>query len=85
MIISAELSLYPLAQDNYASIIKAYIRRLQQQDNIEINRQSMSTTLYGEYDHVMRAIDLATREVFAQDGTAVLVAKILNGDRRHSG
>lgn len=81
MIITAELSLYPLDSD-YAPIVRAYIEALHQFEGLDIRSHTMSTEIFGEYSLVMRAIESATSAVFEQDDAAVLVAKLINRDRR---
>ena len=81
MIITAELSLYPLNND-YIPTIKAYIETLNGFDNLEVRTHALSTEVFGEYATVMQAIESATKTVFEQDSSAVLVAKFLNRDRR---
>ncbi len=81
MIISAELSLYPLSAD-YEPVIRYYIAALRAFEALDVRTHAMSTEIYGDYDTVMAAIQSATRAVFEQDNSAVLVAKFLNRDRR---
>lgn len=81
MIISAELSLYPLSAD-YEPVIRCYIAALRAFEALDVRTHAMSTEIYGDYDTVMAAIQSATRAVFEQDNSAVLVAKFLNRDRR---
>ncbi|NNC55589.1 MAG: hypothetical protein HKO07_07705 [Pseudomonadales bacterium] len=81
MLITAELSLYPL-DAQFKAPIRAYIDALNKVDDIEIRTHALSTEIFGEYDVVMQAVQAATRSVFEQDGAAVLVAKYLNRDRR---
>ncbi|MBT8140165.1 MAG: thiamine-binding protein [Gammaproteobacteria bacterium] len=81
MLITAELSLYPL-DANYKLPIRNYIDTLKGIEELEVRTHALSTELFGEYDVVMQAVQKATRQVFEQDDAAVLVAKYLNRDRR---
>ncbi len=80
MKISAELSLYPL-QSAPIPLIEQYIKLLNQQPQIEVRTNSMSTQIFGEYDAVMQAISVTTRTAFDSDGSVSLVCKFLNVDR----
>lgn len=80
MKISAELSLYPL-KSGYVPDIEHYISRLNDQADIEVRTNSMSTQVFGDYEAVMQAIQTCTREVFASDNAVSLVCKFLNTDR----
>lgn len=52
MIISVEISYYPLSED-YNKPIKDFIELLSEKDNLEINIGKMSTLITGEYKSVM--------------------------------
>jgi uncharacterized protein YqgV (UPF0045/DUF77 family) len=81
MIISADLSLYPLHED-YIPVIVDFIHRAQQHEGVEVLRNHMSTQLIGEYDRVMHVLAAELRHSFDTHGKSVLVAKIVNGDVR---
>lgn len=83
MKISAELSLYPLRAAPIP-LIEEYIKLLNQQPDIEVRTNSMSTQIFGEYDAVMGAIQICTKETFSSDGSVSLVCKFLNVDRSQS-
>ena len=83
MNISAELSLYPLAE-NYKPVISAYIAALAEYDYLEVRTHALSTEVFGKYEEVMQAIQSATKVVFEHEAGAVLVAKFLNKDRREA-
>jgi uncharacterized protein YqgV (UPF0045/DUF77 family) len=80
MKISAELSLYPL-RETPIPLIEQYIKLLNQQPDIEVRTNSMSTQIFGEYEAVMRAIQICTQEAFSTDSSVSLVCKFLNVDR----
>ena len=81
MIITAELSLYPL-NESFVPPIKFYIEALHRVPGLEVRTHALSTELFGEYDVVMEAVQHATKTVFEKSGSAVLIAKYLNKDRR---
>lgn len=83
MIITAELSLYPL-NESFVTPIKKYIEALNSIPNLEVRTHALSTEIFGEYDAVMNAVQQATKTVFASSNSTVLVAKYLNKDRRAS-
>lgn len=80
MKISVDLSLYPL-QEGYVEPIRAFIAAISACENIEVQRNRISTQVFGEYDIVMGAIQRCLKETFEKEGTFVLVSKILNADR----
>ena len=80
MKISADLSLYPLT-DGYVEPIRDFIRRLSECESIEIQRNRISTQVFGEYDDVMNAINKCMKQTFEESGTFVMVSKILSSDR----
>ncbi len=81
MIISVELSLYPL-MDDYLSVIKSFIKNLEAISNVEVIRNGMSTQLFGEFSVVMPAVSDLLEQSFSQYGKQILVAKFFNDDRR---
>ncbi|MEO0442512.1 MAG: YkoF family thiamine/hydroxymethylpyrimidine-binding protein [Pseudomonadota bacterium] len=80
MNISADLSLYPL-QDGYVAPIKAFISSISAYEGLEVQKNRISTQVFGEYDTVMNAIQICLKETFKKEGTFVMVTKILNTDR----
>ena len=81
MVISVELSLYPL-MDDYLSVIKSFIKDLEQIDHVEVIRNGMSTQLFGEFSVVMPAVSNLLEQSFSKFGKQILVAKFFNDDRR---
>jgi uncharacterized protein YqgV (UPF0045/DUF77 family) len=81
MNITAEISLYPLTE-NFSSAIKDYINDLNEVKGLEVRTQSLSTEVFGEFDLVMDTIKETTKKYFEADPSTILVAKILNRDRR---
>ncbi|WP_273444638.1 YkoF family thiamine/hydroxymethylpyrimidine-binding protein [Neolewinella agarilytica] len=74
---SAELSLYPLTKD-YEEPIIAFIKLLQEQPDIKVATNGLSTQLTGEYDAVMKALTLAMKPSMTESTTCSFVIKLLN-------
>lgn len=77
MIITAELSLYPLNESPVPAIV-GFIRDLRQHEGVEVVTNQLSTQLRGEFDAVTAAIDGCMRRVMESGDPMVLVAKYLN-------
>ena len=81
MQISIELSLYPLAEQNYKSEIWAFIKRLRLVDGLTVITNGMSTQVFGEYDLAVKHVMAEIKQVHASTNAAVFVCKFINGDR----
>lgn len=81
MKISIELSLYPLAIDNFKDEIWAFIRRLRQVDGLSVVTNGMSTQVFGDYDLAVTHVMAEIKRVHQSTGSAVFVCKFINGDR----
>ena len=75
MIITLEISYYPLA-DNYTGIIDRFIDEISVEE-ITVEVGKMSTVLIGKYDKVMEVLTRSMRDVMA-DYPSVFNLKILN-------
>ena len=78
MIVTAELSLYPL-KDTYETPIIFFIKTLKEHENVSVDTHAMSTFVKGEQRHVFDAIDSAMNAI-NKDNTYSLVIKIINRD-----
>ncbi len=77
MLITCELSLYPL-QKEYESIIIDCIKFLKQDDNLSVFTHAMSTYIKGESADVFKRVaDLYELE-FMKKSTQSLVIKVIN-------
>ena len=76
MVVTTELSLYPLTKDYEGPIIK-FIQALKGQSDIQVYTHSMSTFVKGESKAVFDAIESALSDM---DGTVSLVIKAINRD-----
>jgi len=81
MKISIELSLYPLAIDNFKDEIWAFIKRLRNVDGLKVVTNGMSTQVFGEYDLAVSKVMAEIKHVHSTTGAAVFVCKFITGDR----
>jgi len=79
MIVTAELSLYPL-QDNYEATIIAFIKSLKSNPSLQVSTHAMSTFVKGEIDDVMLAIAKASKSIADMNNGFSLVTKMINRD-----
>lgn len=79
--LSAEISLYPLA-DQYLSIIKGFVERLAEYDDIVVNTNTMSTQIFGDFRRVMQVLTDELEIIYQQVPSQVLVCKFINRDLR---
>ena len=82
MQVSVDISLYPLHQD-YIPRIDAFILLLNQEPNVQVVTNALSTQLYGEYETVMRLLARAMGDHMTIHDDSVFTIKVLNGDRSH--
>lgn len=81
MKISIELSLYPLAIDNFKDEIWAFIKHLRQVDGLTVVTNGMSTQVFGDYDLAVSKVMAQIKHVHSTTGSAVFVCKFISGDR----
>lgn len=81
MQISIELSLYPLAQDNFKDEIWLFIKALRQNTELKVVTNGMSTQVFGDYDIALGFVLSEMKKVHEKLGTAVFVCKFIAGDR----
>jgi len=79
MKIVADMSLYPLKDEPIPNIIE-FIEDMQEQEDIEIVTNQLSSQLRGEFESVTGAINLCMRKAMKTPNTVVLVVKYLNID-----
>lgn len=80
MKISIELSLYPLAQEQYKSEIWSFIKRLRKIEGLDVVTNGMSTQVFGEYDLAVSKVMAEIKHVHSTIGTAVFVCKFIGSD-----
>ena len=83
MELSVEISLYPLAQQEYEEQIWDFIKRIRQYPDIRIKTNGMSSQVFGEYHQVMNCLTVEMERVYQEIGRAVFVCKYIMGDRSH--
>lgn len=81
MDLSVEISKYPLHED-YIPVIKDFIDRLNNYDQLTVIINTMSTQVFGKFDDVMKALSNEMKTSFAQEIKQVMVMKFINGDLR---
>jgi len=80
MQISIEISLYPLAEQQFKTEIWRFIKNLRQIDDLNVVTNGMSTQVFGEYDLAVNTVMAEIKYVHQQLGTAVFVCKFIAGD-----
>ena len=80
MRISVDISLYPL-NENYVEPILTFINKLEENPNLIVKRNSLSTQVFGEYRDVMDCLDDEIEAVFDAIPASVFVLKMVGSDR----
>lgn len=80
MKISVDISMYPLHED-YCQPIIDFIEAMEQHSEVSIQRNSMSTHIYGEFADVMSAMNHEIEQVLEKLPTTVFVIKLIGTDR----
>lgn len=76
MVLTAELSLYPLRAD-YVDTILAFIDELRRDGSLVVCTNAMSTQIKGEHDAVIGAVSAALKLTRSRCPEQVLVCKFL--------
>ena len=79
MIITADISMYPLDSD-FIPPITEFIKRLRSFPGLEIVTNQLSTQLRGEFDQVSQALSECIRQSMEDEQKVVFVTKYLNAD-----
>jgi len=77
---SIDISMYPL-QDHYCTAILAFIADLESHANIHIERNALSTQIFGDYRTLMNALTEDVEKVLKQNPKTIFVIKLLGTDR----
>ena len=83
MQISIELSLYPLAQENYKDEIWRFIKKLRAVEGLRVVTSGMSSLVFGDYDLAVHHVMKEMKHVHETVGSAVFVCKFIGSDRSH--
>jgi uncharacterized protein YqgV (UPF0045/DUF77 family) len=81
MEISVDISLYPL-KDEYVEPILAFIKAVEDAPNITVERNSLSTQVFGDYKAVMALLEKEIFNVFEELPHSVFILKLV-GNNRH--
>lgn len=76
MLVSVEISFYPL-QENYHQPILTFINRINKYTNIEVSSNGMSTQVFGEYQDVMKSITIEIEKAIELPNS-IFILKIAN-------
>lgn len=76
---AVDISMYPL-DPAYEIPILDFIKRLNQHEGLHIHTNALSTQISGDYDHIMQVLTTEIKQSFLQQGTQIMVLKILNID-----
>lgn len=83
MKLSIEISLYPLAEEQFKAEIWSFIRKLRAQTELNVVTNGMSTQVFGDYDLCLSTVMAEVKRVHQTVNSAVFVIKLVNGDRRN--
>ncbi|KAF0200823.1 MAG: YKOF-like [Bacteroidetes bacterium] len=78
MKISVDISYYPL-NETYKPPIKKFIANLNENKNLVIRTNTLSTQVFGEFDEVMSTIHNCMKQAFELPHS-VFVMKVINAD-----
>lgn len=81
MDVSIEISLYPLAEDNFKKEIWGFIKKLRKVEGLKVVTNGMSTQVFGEYDLATQHVMAEIKNVHQTVNAAVFVCKFIGGDR----
>ncbi len=74
---SVEISMYPLGRE-YVPDIQNFIERIQDNKELVVEVNGMSTQIFGEYREIMNTLVNEIEKSFEIHGTSVFVLKIVN-------
>lgn len=77
---SLEISMYPLIED-YCEPILAFIEGLEQHQGLKVERNAMSTQVFGNYHDIMSMLTEEVEKVLQKIPKTVFVLKLLGTDR----
>lgn len=77
MKVTLEITMYPLT-DGFKNEVKSFLKRLNQQPNIEVITNGVSTQVFGEYDDVMQGYNSALKPSMDSETPIAVVSKIIN-------
>lgn len=78
MLLSAEITMYPL-QEEYIPVIQSFIEKLNTYSDLKVQTVPTATIIMGEFDVVMDVLKDAMKWSREQQGKAVFITKFLPG------
>lgn len=81
MDISIEISLYPLAEENFKKEIWSFIKKLRLVNGLKVMTNGISTQVFGDYDLAVHHVMFEIKQVHDTVDAAVFVCKFIGGDR----
>lgn len=76
-----EISMYPLS-DDYIQRVLAFLEKLKQHKNIQIETNGLSTQIFGEYHALLDILKMEIFEVLSNQN-AIFILKIGKGELRY--
>lgn len=76
MQLTLEISMYPL-QEGYRNLIKEFIDKLNEYDQLDISTSHTSTLVIGEYQHLMKVFTELMAWSVERHGRSVFMAKFI--------
>ena len=81
---SIEISMYPL-QTDFIPPIADFIERLNQNPEVEVHTNALSTQIFGDFNVLMELLQKEIGQSFSAGGQQIFVLKILNGHHTYAG
>lgn len=82
MVLSLEISMYPLQEAHIPKIEEFLQDLLARSEELDVRITNMSTRVFGDFDQVTTLINSAMKKSMKQHGRIVFVCKYLTGDVR---
>ena len=82
MQISVDISLYPLKEVGYEQPILDFIAALEEEPNVDIVRNELSTQIHGDYAIIMPLLEKEIYSVFEELPDSVFVLKLVGNNRK---
>ena len=78
MQVSIEISLYPLAEEEFKTEIWIFINRLREIDGLKVVTNGMSTQIFGEYDFTVEDMNTHVEEWASSGFLNIILHKLKN-------
>jgi len=80
MEISVDISMYPL-QEEFEKPILAFIKTLENVEQVEVVRNELSTQIHGDYKVIMALLEKEMFSVFTEIPNSIFVLKFVGNNR----